>query len=131
MIPYRLPLNGPADVIISGQMFEHCPQFWELMSDMAMKLRRGGYIFLIAPSTGPEHRYPRDCYRFLPDGFAALAEYTGLSLIECRLLDVPPWRDLTGVFRKGTSVMRPGRHCCPWLLQTLASRMNPRSPSNT
>ena len=28
-----------------------------------------------APSRGPEHRYPNDCWRFYPDGYRALAKY--------------------------------------------------------
>ncbi|MDO9191143.1 MAG: methyltransferase type 11, partial [Sulfurimicrobium sp.] len=60
-----------------------------------------------APSRGPEHRYPVDCWRYYPDGYAALAKYGGLELLEVNTdwdpssdLDSAPWGDTVGVFRK-------------------------------
>lgn len=106
--PYRLPLpNSCADVVVSGQAFEHVEYFWLTMLEMARVVRTGGYVFLIAPSRGPEHRYPVDCWRFYPDGFAALAKYAGLQLIEVQTDWTPhadpgsgPWGDTVGVFQK-------------------------------
>jgi SAM-dependent methyltransferase len=72
--PYRLPIeDGSVDIIISGQMLEHCEFFWLTFAEMVRVLAPGGFIFLIAPSAGPEHRYPVDCYRFYPDAYRALA----------------------------------------------------------
>lgn len=50
-----------------------------------------GRLCLIAPSSGPEHRYPVDCWRFYPDGLRALARYAGLEPIEC----YAQWDDAT------------------------------------
>ncbi len=61
-------------------------------------LRPDGLIFLIAPSAGPIHRYPVDCYRFYPDAFSALAKHAGGVLVESWLDERGPWRDLVGVF---------------------------------
>ena len=36
----------------------------------------------IAPSRGPEHRVPKDCWRFYRDGMQAMAYWTGLKCIE-------------------------------------------------
>jgi len=50
--PYKVPLeDNYADVVISGQMFEHCEFFWLSFSEMVRVVRPGGYIFLIAPMT--------------------------------------------------------------------------------
>jgi predicted O-methyltransferase YrrM len=57
--------------------------------------------FVIAPSSGPVHRYPVDCYRFYPDSFAAIAEWCGLRLVHSWTDERGPWCDITGVFQKG------------------------------
>ncbi len=107
--PYQLPLvNGSVDLVISGQAFEHCEFFWLLFQEMVRVLRPEGLIFLIAPSAGPIHRYPVDCYRFYPDSFAALAKFAGCILVESWLDERGPWRDLVGVFRRaGSSPLQP------------------------
>ena len=99
--PYKIPLaDNSVDLILSGQMLEHCEFFWETFVEMMRVLKKDGLLFLIAPSSGPIHRYPVDCYRFYPDAYRALAKYAG-----CHLIDVwhdirGPWNDLTGVFSK-------------------------------
>ena len=78
--PYRLPFgDGEVDVVVSGQMLEHCEFFWLSFGEMLRILKPDGYLFLIVPSAGPIHNYPVDCYRFYPDAMKALAKYTGLS----------------------------------------------------
>jgi SAM-dependent methyltransferase len=99
--PYRLPLDdGSIDIVISGQMLEHCEFFWLTFAEMVRVLRPGGFIFLIAPSSGPEHRYPVDCYRFYPDAYRALARYTHCELADLWLDERGPWKDLVGVFTR-------------------------------
>ncbi|MEO6727113.1 MAG: class I SAM-dependent methyltransferase [Blastocatellia bacterium] len=105
---YHLPMaTGSIDLIISGQAFEHVEYFWLSWLEMARLLKPGGQIFLIAPSRGPEHRYPVDCWRFYPDGYRALAKFGGLDLIEVstdwephRDPDSVQWGDTVGVFRQ-------------------------------
>src|ERR1700682_759183 len=82
--PYHLPLpHGYADLVISGQAFEHIEFFWLSWREMVRVLRPNGLIFLIAPSRGPEHLHPVDCWRFLPGGYRALAKYVGnLEVVE-------------------------------------------------
>jgi len=71
------------DVVVSGQAFEHIPFFWLTMQEIARVLKPGGLCCIVAPSEGPEHRYPQDCWRFLPDGMRALADFAGLDVLEC------------------------------------------------
>ena len=71
-----------ADVIISGQTFEHTEFFWLTIREIARALKVHGLLCLIAPSAGDEHRYPLDCWRVYPDGLRALARYTGLEVLE-------------------------------------------------
>ena len=98
---YRYPFPPESvDVVISGQTFEHCEFFWEAFVEMARVLKKEGYIFLIAPSSGFIHRYPVDCYRFNPDSYTALAKYAKISLIECWLDKSGKWGDLVGIFKK-------------------------------
>ena len=99
--PYQFPFDEDSiDVVISGQAFEHAEFFWELFREMCRVVRRDGFVFLIAPSAGPIHRYPVDCYRFYPDAYVALAKFAGIELLDCWLDERGPWRDLVGVFSK-------------------------------
>jgi SAM-dependent methyltransferase len=106
--PYQFPFpDGHFDVLISGQAFEHVKFFWLTWMEMVRTLKPGGYIFLIAPSRGPEHRYPVDCWRFYPDGYRALAEYGKVDCLEAHT-DWPAypgargrvWGDTVGAFGK-------------------------------
>ncbi len=118
--PYRLPLASHSiDLIISGQAFEHVEFFWLAWLEMARVVKPGGHIFLIAPSRGPEHRHPVDCWRFYPDGYRALAAWGGVQLIEVNTDWLPSqdagsaaWGDTLGVFRKprGTLLGRVRRY---------------------
>ncbi len=106
--PYHLPFeDGRHEIIISGQAFEHVEFFWELFREMVRVLNQGGMIILIAPSSGPIHKYPVDCYRFYPDAYVALAKYTGINLIDVWKDDRGPWQDVVGVFSKQS--MEKGR----------------------
>ena len=106
--PYQFPLaKNSFDVVISGQAFEHIEFFWLTWLEMLRVLKPGGLVFLIAPSRGPEHRYPQDCWRFYPDGFRALAKFGNCELLEITT-DWEPhadpgsssWGDTVGVFKK-------------------------------
>ncbi|WP_211369589.1 methyltransferase domain-containing protein [Pseudoxanthomonas yeongjuensis] len=106
--PYRLPLeDGSVDIVLSGQMLEHCELFWLTFAEMMRVLKPDGYLFLIAPSAGPIHRYPVDCYRFYPDAYRALAKHNNCHLLEVWLDERGPWRDLVGVFAKQSSPRNP------------------------
>ena len=99
--PYSFPVEGDSiDFVISGQMLEHCEFFWMAFAEMVRVVKPSGYIFLIAPSAGPIHPYPVDCYRYYPDAYRALAKFAGCHLIDLRHDERGPWNDLVGVFAK-------------------------------
>lgn len=118
--PYRYPVaSASADLVISGQAFEHMEFFWLAWLEMCRIAKPHGLLFLLAPSRGPEHRYPVDCWRFYPDGFRALAKWAGVSLLEVSTdwqddpePDSAPWGDTVGVFRRysETAAGRLRRH---------------------
>ncbi len=93
----QIPANS-VDVIISGQAFEHIEYFWLSMQEIARVLKPGGVCCIIAPSSGYEHRYPVDCWRFYPDGFQALAKYARLNPIET----YTQWED-SSAYDEGTN----------------------------
>jgi len=72
------------DVVISGQAFEHIEFPWLTINEVARVLKAGGLCCIIAPSSGPIHYAPegKDCWRFLPDGLAALAVWAKLEVLE-------------------------------------------------
>jgi len=109
--PYRWReiRSRSADVLISGQAFEHIEFFWITMLEIARVLKPGGLCCIIAPSGGPEHRYPVDCWRFYPDGFDALARFASLEVLEATTRKEPDerfhdesnaWKDTTLICRK-------------------------------
>ncbi len=106
--PYTIPLaSDSVDLIVSGQAFEHVEYFWLSWLEMTRIVKPGGMIFLIAPSRGPEHRHPQDCWRFYPDGYRALAKYGSFELVDVHTdwtphddPDSSHWGDTVGVFRK-------------------------------
>lgn len=127
--PYRLPLpSRSADVIVSGQAFEHIEFFWLTWLEIVRVLKPSGMVFLLAPSRGFEHRFPQDCWRFYPDGYRALARFGGLELLEVGTdwephpnPDSAPWGDTVGVFRQPfvSRFVRLRRRCIQLLLNPL------------
>ena len=82
--PYRWSelQDASVDVVISGQAFEHIEWPWLTIREIARVLRPNGIAAITAPSAGPVHRFPRDCWRYYPDGLPALAAYAGLRVVE-------------------------------------------------
>jgi SAM-dependent methyltransferase len=95
------------DVLVSGQVLEHIEYFWITALEISRVLRPGGLACLIAPSSGPEHRYPVDCWRFYPDGMKAIGKFARLEVVSVKTdwaNSGDPgsdfWHDTVGVFRK-------------------------------
>lgn len=98
--PYKIPLeDNHADVVISGQAFEHIEFFWLSFLEIVRIVKKEGYIILTAPSTGYVHKHPVDCWRFFPDAMPALAKWGKVELIETFMIE-GSWGDNFGVFKK-------------------------------
>lgn len=103
----EIPSNS-YDCVVSGQAFEHIEFFWLTMLEIARVLKHDGVCCIVAPSAGPEHKYPLDCYRYYPDGLKAVARYAGLEVLEAyaewneELYPNmnPEWRDCVLIARK-------------------------------
>jgi SAM-dependent methyltransferase len=97
---YSWPLDDESfDVVVCGQMLEHDRFFWLTLSNIARVLRPGGWLLLIVPSAGHEHRFPVDCWRFLPDSVAAMADWAKLEKVEV-LRGKGEWADVAVAMRK-------------------------------
>lgn len=103
----NIPANS-ADFVISGQMLEHVEFPWLTFIEINRALKPGGLCCIIAPSSGIMHNFPLDCYRYYPDGMAALASYASLEIIECYAQwetdkfpgRDPEWRDCVVIAKK-------------------------------
>ena len=109
------------DVIISGQLFEHLEFFWLTMSEIERVLRPGGYVCIIAPSSGPKHGGDMpNCYRFYEDGLKVLAKYVNLEILHASVderKEANPWNDACLVAHKTGSISTENT-------QELEKRMN-------
>ena len=92
--------NDSIDVVISGQAFEHMEFPWIVIKEVSRTLKPNGLACIIAPSSGPYHAYPRDCWRILPDGMKALAKFAGLEVIEIGSSG-GTWNDTYLIAKKG------------------------------
>ena len=122
--------SNSADALISGQTFEHTEFFWETAEEIARILKPNGLCCIIAPWTGPVHRYPLDCWRMNCDGMLAIARYAGLEVLEAWTqtgdspkydADSNQWHESIIVARKPTGT--PG--CRQRIYRSLKRRLRP------
>ena len=76
-----------------------------LFSELVRVTKPGGLIYINAPSNGPVHRYPVDCWRFYPDSGFALQNWARRNGYELTLLNSSIgaqgndyWNDFVAVF---------------------------------
>jgi SAM-dependent methyltransferase len=104
--PYSLPFEAEsADIFVSSSCFEHSEFFWLVFMEVMRCLKPHGLFYLNAPSTGPFHRYPVDCWRFYPDSGAALVNWGRRNGLQPALLESytqidGQWQDYVAVFLK-------------------------------
>lgn len=97
--PYKFPLPGASfDVVISGSTMEHVESIWLWIPELARMLRVGGMLAIVTHWQFPEHRYPVDCWRIMPDGMRHLFDQTGV-LNDYEINIVSPF-DIAGVAYK-------------------------------
>lgn len=101
--PFSWPMvaDDSIDIVTSGQVLEHVDYFWMFVFEIGRILRPGGIAVMIAPSTGPEHRFPLDCWRFYADGMESVARYLGFEVLDVYTdWDRGMWADSMLVMRK-------------------------------
>jgi SAM-dependent methyltransferase len=77
----RLPFEDETfDLVVSTSCFEHDPCFWMTFREICRVVKKGGYIYINAPSNGPYHGHPGDNWRFYSDAGQALAYWSGKEL---------------------------------------------------
>lgn len=77
--PYHFPFdNGTFDVVLSGSTMEHVEAIWQWIPELVRVLKPGGLLSVVTHWQFPEHKYPVDCWRILPDGMKYLFDQTGL-----------------------------------------------------
>ena len=75
--PFTLPFPDETfDLVISGQMLEHCANPFKSVAEMKRVLKTGCRLALAAPSAGPRHDV-QDGWRFMDDGFKFIVEDIG------------------------------------------------------
>jgi predicted SAM-dependent methyltransferase len=97
-----LPDNS-CDVIVSSSNFEHDELFWLTFLEMCRLVRNDGYIYINAPSAGPYHAHPVDCWRFYADSWKALQRWAKMNKYEVELVETYVqkewWMDSIGIFK--------------------------------
>lgn len=74
----KLPFaDGSVDLVVSTSCFEHDPCFWMTFKELCRIVKKDGYIYVNAPSSGHYHGYPGDNWRFYSDAGQALAFWSG------------------------------------------------------
>jgi len=94
------------DVVVSGQAFEHIAFPWVTIVELQRVLKPGGLVCLVVPSTGDEHRYSLDCWRFYRDGLVALAQWADLEVLEARVHGDAEWSDPSNIWHDAVLVAR-------------------------
>ncbi len=92
--------SGFYDLVISGSCLEHTEFVWRVAWEIGRVLKPGGTAILIAPSTGPEHKHPIDCWRILDAGMRALCKWAGLTAVDVTTSGDPTWMDSVLIARK-------------------------------
>ena len=107
----ELPFADDAfDVVVSTSCFEHDAMFWLTFLEICRVLKRGGYLYVNAPSKGNYHQYPIDAWRFFPDAGIALRDWAklthhGIELLESFITENRGdlWNDCVMIFGKDAS----------------------------
>ncbi|MEA4840140.1 MAG: methyltransferase domain-containing protein [Bacteroidales bacterium] len=82
---YDFGIDKQFDVVISGNCLEHVEAPWKWIQEVHKVVKKGGLVCIITPFSVPEHRYPIDCWRILPDGYRYLLEKeSDFTILETR-----------------------------------------------
>lgn len=100
--PYKFELPGLYDIVMSGSTMEHVQATWLWVPELVRWLKPGGMLAIVTHWQFPEHRYPVDCWRIMPDGMRFLFDQAGdLERYDIRICNE---RDIVGLaFKKAAS----------------------------
>lgn len=77
--PFHYPFeDNRFDVVLSGSTMEHVTEIWQWVPELARVLKPGGLLAIHTHWSFPEHRFPIDCWRIMPDGMKYLLDMTGM-----------------------------------------------------
>lgn len=80
--------NESLDCVLLLETIEHLERPWDVLRYIGDYVRKGGCIVVTAPVIWEEHRYPVDCYRFLPDGLRFLLKQANFhDIVDLRVED--------------------------------------------
>ena len=75
--PFGFPFDDDKfDVVLSGSTMEHVTAIWRWVPELVRMLKPGGLLAIHTHWKFPEHRYPVDCWRIMPDGMRYLFDMT-------------------------------------------------------
>ncbi len=108
---YVIPLpDASVDAAVSTSTFEHIEWPWMTFLEMARIVKPSGLIYINAPSNGPFHQHPTDCWRFYLDAGVALAKWSrhhgiAMDVVETFIGepdggDPEGWKDWVCVWRR-------------------------------
>ncbi len=74
--PHKLPFpDGYFDASIASSVYAHVLFPWELFKEQCRVVKKGGHIYINAPSSGAYHPYPIDAWRYYLDAALSLKEW--------------------------------------------------------
>lgn len=77
----KLPFeDNSIDLVISTSCFEHDPCFWLTFREITRIIKKDGFIYVNAPTSGQYHGFPGDNWRFYSDAGQALAYWSGFQM---------------------------------------------------
>jgi hypothetical protein len=87
---YHYPMESNRyDIVFASMVLEHVPMPWEWCRELTRVTKQGGIVMILAPFVGKKHG-DLDCWRVLPQGMEALAEWCDLEIVFTDILDVEP-----------------------------------------
>jgi len=99
-------MDACADAVLSSSNFEHDECFWMTFLEMCRILKpKQGLLYINAPSAGPYHGYPGDCWRFYKDSWSALAKWAKRNGYDVEIVETyvdvrGGWQDNVCVFMR-------------------------------
>lgn len=77
--PYLYPFwPGSFDAVISGNAAHNVERPWRWLPELARVLKPGGLLVIVTVWKWGLNSYPKDYFRFMPDGLRILFEDTGV-----------------------------------------------------